>query len=149
MIRLVGYLVLPLVVVVGIYVIAHGHLTPGGGFQGGIVLATALHLLYIAGDYPALRRLRPQRAFEISEAGAAAAYVLLGLVGLVAAGAFLFNLLPYGTLGNLASAGTVPLLNVAVGVEVGSAMVLLLAEFLEQTLILRPHSEGGSTGEES
>jgi multicomponent Na+:H+ antiporter subunit B len=144
MVRLGGYLVLPFVVVAGIYVIAHGHLTPGGGFQGGIVLATALHLLYIAGDYPALRRLRRRRLFEISEASAAAAYVILGLVGLAATGAFLSNLLPYGSLGQLGSAGTVPLLNVVVGLEVGSAMVLLLAEFLEQTLVLRP-SPGASS----
>jgi multicomponent Na+:H+ antiporter subunit B len=145
MIRLAGYVVLPFVVVAGIYVIAHGHLTPGGGFQGGIVLATALHLLYIAGDYPALRRLRRRRWFEIGEASAAAAYVILGLVGLAATGAFLSNLLPYGSLGLLGSAGTVPLLNVAVGLEVGSAMVLLLAEFLEQTLVLRPRSGTSSS----
>jgi multicomponent Na+:H+ antiporter subunit B len=142
MVRLAGYMVLPFVVVAGIYVIAHGHLTPGGGFQGGIVLATALHLLYIAGDYPTLRRLRPQRVFEIAEASAAAGYVVVGLIGLALTGAFLINLLPYGTLGQLGSAGTVPLLNVAVGLEVGSAMVLLLAEFLDQTLILRPRPEG-------
>ena len=118
-VRVFGYVVLPFVIVVGVYVIAHGHLSPGGGFQGGIVLATGLHLLYIAGDYAALRRLRPERVFEVSEAAAAAAYVLLGLAGLAATGAFLVNFLPYGTLGQLASAGTVPLLNVAVGVEVG------------------------------
>jgi multicomponent Na+:H+ antiporter subunit B len=146
MVRLTGYVVLPPLVVVGIYVIAHGHLTPGGGFQGGIVLATALHLLYIAGDYTALRRLRPERVVEISEASAAAAYVVVGLVGLAVAGAFLSNVLPYGSLGQLASAGTVPVLNVAVGVEVGSAMVLLLAEFLEQTLILRSHPGGDRGG---
>ena len=145
-VRVFGYVVLPFVVVVGIYVIAHGHLSPGGGFQGGIVLATGLHLLYIAGDYAALRRLRPERVFEVSEAAAAAAYVLLGLFGLAATGAFLVNFLPYGTLGQLASAGTVPLLNVAVGVEVGSGMVLLLAEFLEQTLVLRERSGEPDTG---
>lgn len=145
-VRLFGYVVLPFVVVVGVYVIAHGHLSPGGGFQGGIVLATGLHLLYIAGDYAALRRLRPERVFEVSEAAAAAAYVLLGLAGLAATGAFLVNFLPYGTLGQLASAGTVPLLNVAVGVEVGSGTVLLLAEFLEQTLVLRERSGEPDTG---
>ncbi|MBN9098725.1 MULTISPECIES: MnhB domain-containing protein [unclassified Pseudonocardia] len=146
MVRLFGYVVLPFVVVVGIYVVAHGHLSPGGGFQGGIVLATGLHLLYIAGDYPALRRLRPQRVFEVSEAAAAASYVLLGLAGLAVTGAFLANVLPYGTLGQLASAGTVPLLNTAVGVEVGSGTVLLLAEFLEQTLVLRERSGRPDTG---
>src|SRR5947209_104701 len=86
-VRVFGYVVLPFVVVVGIYVIAHGHLSPGGGFQGGIVLATGLHLLYIAGDYAALRRLCPERVFEVSEAAAAAAYVLLGLAGLAVTGA--------------------------------------------------------------
>lgn len=136
-IRLAGYLVLPFVVVVGIYVVAHGHLTPGGGFQGGVILATGLHLLYLAGDYPALRRLQTNRIFEVSEAAGAAGYVLLGLAGLAATGAFLYNVMPYGQLGQLASAGIVPLLNAAVGIEVGSGVVLLLAEFLEQTLVLR------------
>ncbi|PZS40507.1 MAG: sodium:proton antiporter [Pseudonocardiales bacterium] len=136
-IRLAGYLVLPFVVVVGIYVVAHGHLTPGGGFQGGVILATGLHLVYLAGDYPALRWLQTNRIFEVSEAAGAAGYVLLGLAGLAATGAFLYNVMPYGQLGQLASAGTVPLLNAAVGIEVGSGVVLLLAEFLEQTLVLR------------
>lgn len=146
-IRMLGYLVLPFVIVVGIYVIAHGHLSPGGGFQGGVVLATGLHLLYLAGDYPALQRLRPERVFEVSEAAAAAGYVVIGLVGLAATGMFLVNLLPYGELGKLASAGTVPLLNAAVGVEVASGVVLLLAEFLEQTLVLREPSSKPRTGE--
>lgn len=145
-VRLSGHLLLPPVVVVGIYVVAHGHLTPGGGFQGGIILATGLHLLYLAGDYPALRRLRPTRVFEVGEAAGAAGYVLLGLAGLAATGAFLYNLLPYGQLGDLASAGIVPLLNVAVGVEVGAGVVLLLAEFLEQTLVLRESGGQDSDG---
>lgn len=142
-IRLAGHLVLPFVVVLGIYVVAHGHLSPGGGFQGGVILATGLHLLYLAGDYPALRRLRSNRFFEVGEAAGAAAYVLVGLAGLAATGAFLYNVLPHGQLNQLASAGIVPVLNAAVGVEVGAGVVLLLAEFLEQTLVVR--ESGGVT----
>src|SRR5690242_11580298 len=57
--RLAGYLLLPVTLMIGLDVVGHGQLTPGGGFQGGVVLATGLHLLYVAGSYPALDRLRP------------------------------------------------------------------------------------------
>lgn len=135
--RLVGYLLLPLTLVVGIDVVAHGHLTPGGGFQGGVVLATGLHLLYVAGSYQALTRLRPLSWYEVSDAVAAGAFAVLGGSGLFLAGGFLANFLPYGQFGDLFSAGTVPLLNLAVGCEVASGMIVLLAQFLAQALTVR------------
>ena len=57
--------------------------------------------------------------------------------GLVLGGAFLANVLPTGSLGELLSGGTVPVLNASVGVAVASAVVLLLAAFLEQAIVLR------------
>lgn len=127
--------VLPIALVVGVYVIAHGQLSPGGGFQGGVVAATALHLLYLGADYRALERIRPIGAFEVSDALAAGAYLVLGLAGVLAGTAFLANtLLPYGTFNTLSSGGTVPLLNAAIGMEVASAVVVLLARFLEQAV---------------
>lgn len=139
-VRLMGALTLPVVTLVGLYVIAHGHLSPGGGFQGGVVLATALHLLFITGDYEALRRVRPVPFVDVGEATGAIAYVAIGVVGLVAGAAFLQNTLPLGSFNSLLSAGTVPLLNVAVGLEVACGTVLLLAEFLEQALVVRERS---------
>lgn len=135
--RLAGYLLLPVSVLVGCYVIAHGQLSPGGGFQGGVVLATGWHLLYVAGRYAALRRAVPQTVLEVIESLAVAAFVALGVAGLGLGGGFLANMLPTGSLGALLSGGTVPLLNAAVGVAVAAAVVLLLAAFLEQTIILR------------
>jgi len=76
-------------VLFAIYVIAHGHLTPGGGFQGGVVLATAVLLVYLAGEYQHLHGLYPDRAIEGLEAGGAAAYVALGIAGLALSGSFL------------------------------------------------------------
>lgn len=143
--RLFGYLVLPVTILVGWYIVVHGAISPGGGFQGGIVLATGLHLLYLAGDYRALRTLRPIRPFDLGEALAAGAFVLVGLAGTVVAGGFLTNFLPTGTLRALASAGTVPVLNVVVGVEVAAGMVLLLARFFEQDLSIRLTGRGGGT----
>ncbi|GEL19085.1 MnhB domain-containing protein [Pseudonocardia asaccharolytica] len=132
--KLTGYLLLPVTLLVGIDVVVHGHLTPGGGFQGGVLLGTAVHLLYLTGHYRALDRVRPLPVFDSGEALGAAAFAALGIAGIIAAGAFLGNILPFGTFGELLSAGTVPVFNIAVGVEVASGVIVLLAKFLEQAL---------------
>jgi multicomponent Na+:H+ antiporter subunit B len=133
-VRRYALLVLPVALVTGIYVVAHGQLSPGGGFQGGVVAATALHLLYLGADYTALERIRPVGAYEVGDALAASAYVVTGLAALIGSGAFLANTLPYGTFNTLSSGGTVPLLNAAIGMEVASAVVVLLARFLDQAV---------------
>ncbi|HEX5402911.1 MAG TPA: MnhB domain-containing protein [Pseudonocardiaceae bacterium] len=132
--RLAGYVLLPISLVLGVDVVVHGHLTPGGGFQGGVVLATGLHLLYVTGSYPALRRLRPLRWYEYGEAVGMGAVVALGITGLAIGAGFLANIVPLGRFGQLVSAGTVPLFSIAVGIEVASGVVVLLAGFLEQDL---------------
>jgi multicomponent Na+:H+ antiporter subunit B len=125
---------LPVTLLVGLYVVAHGQLSPGGGFQGGVVAATALHLLYIAVDYRALERVRPMWLYAIGDAAGEGAYLVLGIAGLVGGSAFLANFLPFGTFNTLSSGGTVPLLNAAIGMEVACAVVLLLARFLDQAV---------------
>ena len=124
-------------VVTGLYIVAHGHLTPGGGFQGGVVLATALLLVYVAGEYTFLRRAAPTSVIEVSEAVGAGAFALIGFAGVIGGVAYLENVLPLGEIGALNSAGTVPLINVAVGIEVAAGFVLIIVEFLEQTLMVR------------
>jgi multicomponent Na+:H+ antiporter subunit B len=125
---------LPVALLTGVYVVAHGQLSPGGGFQGGVVLATGLHLAYIAADYRALKRVRPLAVLDIADAVGAGAFVMLGIAGLITGAAFLQNILPLGTFGRLSSGGLVPVLNAAVGVEVGSGVVVLLAAFLDQAV---------------
>ncbi|MEV0091209.1 MnhB domain-containing protein [Streptomyces sp. NPDC050738] len=139
---------LPVAVLVGLYVVAHGQLSPGGGFQGGVVLATAVHLLYIGVDYRALERIRPLGLYEVGDAVAEGAYVVIGVAGLIGGSAFLANtLLPYGTFNTLASGGFVPLLNAAVGMEVACAVVVLLARFLDQAVeIVEPGEEHDEQG---
>ncbi|MET8448136.1 MnhB domain-containing protein [Streptomyces sp. NPDC005209] len=134
-VRRYALIVLPVAVVGGLYVIAHGQLSPGGGFQGGVVAATALHLLYLGADYRALERVRPVGLFEVADSLAVSAYLVLGLAGVLAGTAFLANtLLPYGTFNTLSSGGSVPLLNAAIGMEVACAVVVLLARFLDQAV---------------
>ncbi|HWK27582.1 MAG TPA: MnhB domain-containing protein [Solirubrobacter sp.] len=134
-VRRVGAALAGPVLVLGVYVVAHGQLTPGGGFQGGVVLASAFLLVYAAGHVVRLQRVRPVALVEAGEALGAGAYALVAVGGLVFAGAALENFLPYGTTGQLLSGGTIPVLNVAVGVEVCGAVALILSELLDQALL--------------
>jgi multicomponent Na+:H+ antiporter subunit B len=124
-------------VLLAVYISAHGHLTPGGGFQGGVIAATALLLVYIGGEYAPMARVRPLPLVELAKASGAAAFVLIGFGGLIFAGAFLENFLPLGEPGHLLAAGTITPLSLAVGLEVSGGFVLLLTEFLEQLLVIR------------
>jgi len=132
--KLMGYVFLPITLMIGFLTIAHGAVTPGGGFQGGVVLGTGIHLLYVAGSYRALERARPVGVAELGEAIGAGAFACVGIAGALAAGAFLVNSLPLGAFGDLFSSGTVLLLSCAVGIEVASGVVVLLAQFLHQTV---------------
>lgn len=142
-VRLIGAVLLPVTLLVGGYLVLHGALSPGGGFQGGTVLATGLYLAYLAADHRTLERLRVPGLFDSLEGVGALGYVAIGAVGLVGGAGFLANSLPLGSWNSLASAGTVPLLNVTIGVEVGAAFVLVVAKFLEQALLVpRDEDEG-------
>ena len=129
------------VLVLGIYVVAHGALTPGGGFQGGVVLMSSFLLVYLAGSHLRLGGSRPITAMEVAEATGAAGFVLIGLGGLVLAGTFMENFIPAGTRGSLLSGGDVPLFNIAVGFEVMGALLVVLGELLDQRLLTRKESD--------
>ena len=141
-VRTVGLAAVAAVVVLGLYVIAHGYITPGGGFQGGIVCAAGLVLLYAAGEYRAYRRASPHTLVELAEGAGAGGYALLGIGTLLSGSAFLANVVPLGTIGELPSSGSIAILNGLVGLEVASAFVLLFHEFLEE--LMDPTSPGGA-----
>jgi multicomponent Na+:H+ antiporter subunit B len=123
--------------VVGLYVVAHGHQTPGGGFQGGVILATALLLVYLSDQYITLRRVGPMALIELAEAIGAGSLALLGLSGMLWGSAFFANWLPLGTAGELLSAGIIPLGSASVGLAVTGGFAFMLSEFLEQTIVVR------------
>ena len=133
--RALGAVLVGPMLLLGVYVVAHGALTPGGGFQGGVVLAGALLLVYAAGQVVAVERVRPVALVEIADALGAGAYTLIAVAGLVAGAAAMDNFLPLGTEGSLLSGGIVPVLSVAVGVEVTAAITLILTEFVDQMML--------------
>jgi multicomponent Na+:H+ antiporter subunit B len=129
-------------VVLGLYIVSHGQLSPGGGFQGGAILTSALLLVFLAGRYRRLRRIGPIGLDELADALGAGGFVGIGVAGLVAAGALLANVLPLGTSGDLTAGGTIPLISVSIGVEVGGGLLVILSELLEQTLQIREAGGG-------
>jgi multicomponent Na+:H+ antiporter subunit B len=135
--QLTSLILIPLIVALGAYVVLHGQLTPGGGFQGGIVLAAGPMAIMLAGRYFGLKRLAPEWALEATDSLGAIGYALVGLGGLIFAGVFMKNFLPLGSQGKLLSAGMMPINSLAVGLEVAGAFLLTWTEFLDQALIVR------------
>jgi multicomponent Na+:H+ antiporter subunit B len=120
-------LLFPLLLVVGLYIILHGHLTPGGGFQGGVILAAAFFLPLLARPGSSIN----QDVISIVEGLAGATFIIIGLLAMFDAREFLTPLLDKGELGALISAGTLPILYLAVGIKVGSELAGLLAHLAE------------------
>ena len=133
--KLTSLVLIPVLVAFGAYLVFHGQLTPGGGFQGGVVLAAGPVAILLAGRYLSMKRVAPKRVLESSDALGAAAYALIGLGGLIFAGIYLKDFLPLGIPGHLLSAGIMPLNSTAVGLEVAGAFLLTWTEFLDQAMI--------------
>jgi multicomponent Na+:H+ antiporter subunit B len=133
--RVASLFLIPLLVSLGCYVVLHGQLTPGGGFQGGVVLAAGPIVILLAGRYLALKRVAPEWMLEAAESLGAAGYALIGLGGLIFAGVYMKNFLPLGTTGKLLSAGMIVPNSIAVGLEVAGAFLLTWTEFLDQALL--------------
>lgn len=121
-------LLVPLIVLFGAYVFINGHLTPGGGFQGGAVLASAVLLMLLAD--PA-RRFGHGLIARI-ESVSGLFYITIGVLGLFLAGGFLDNrILPLGEFGSILSAGTIPLIYVLIGLKVGAEFSSIMASLSE------------------
>jgi multicomponent Na+:H+ antiporter subunit B len=118
--------VLPLIFLFGAYVIINGHLSAGGGFQGGAVVASGVMLLMLA--YPS--RQIDHGFLSTTESLAGVLYVSLGILGLVFAGGFLdSHILPRGNFGTLLSAGAIPLISALLGIKVGAELSVIIDRF--------------------
>ena len=119
-------IMVPLIAIFAAYIIMNGHISAGGGFQGGAVIASAVLLLLLANPSQALNT-----AFlSITESLAGVLFVCVGIAGLIFAGGFLDNrVLPLGQFGAFFSAGAIPVLSVLLGVKVGCELAVILDRF--------------------
>ncbi|MDO9548587.1 MAG: Na(+)/H(+) antiporter subunit B [Candidatus Marinimicrobia bacterium] len=116
-------LLTPLIFLFGIYIFLHGHLTPGGGFQGGVVIASAVLLSLLS--YPQAEV--NHKILNAIKSLSGAFYILIGVLGLYLAAGFLDNrILPLGDFGHLFSAGAIPVIYSLIGLKVGSELVGIL-----------------------
>jgi multicomponent Na+:H+ antiporter subunit B len=129
-VRLVSAGLIAPIAAVGLYLVATGHLTPGGGFQGGAMVAVAFMLIYLEGKDRAFRRLSSEDHLEPVEGAAAGGLMIIGLIGIGTA--FLHNFIDLGRTGNVFSAGTLPLLNLSTSLAVAAAILLIVAEVVHQ-----------------
>lgn len=144
LLRATGPTLVALTLLFGLYIVAHGQLTPGGGFQGGVIIATGVLLLFLVGGYSAFRRIALRSGVEALEAIGTGGYIVVGLFGLILGGSFLENFLPLGEFRALLSGGTVPLISLLVGCAVAGGFTSIYLEFLEiavETRMTEPRSE--------
>jgi multicomponent Na+:H+ antiporter subunit B len=128
-------------VLFGIYIGTHGQLTPGGGFQGGVLVAAAPMLLYVAENTDAFRRILSHPLMELMEASGAAAYAVVGFIALAFSAPFLTNVLPLGQTGGVFSSGTIAVISACVGVEVAAGFMLIIYEYLREILSREKNTE--------
>ncbi len=135
--RALTLILIPSILAIGVYIVVHGQITPGGGFQGGVILATAPLAVFIAGRYLRMKAMAPHLVVELGDALGAAGYALVGLSGLIFVGVFFKNALPLGTPGHLLSAGQMDVASVLVGLEVSGAFLVAWTHFFDQAMLIR------------
>ena len=117
----------PFILLFGIYIFIHGHLTPGGGFQGGAIIASGFLLNYLG----CFKKRVSEKGINIIESFGGTIFVLIGLFGLLFSGYFLSNFLPKGTINTLLSGGIIPLLYIAIGLKVGAELAGIIYKLME------------------
>lgn len=134
LVRWAAPLIVGLGIVAGCATVMHGQLTPGGGFQGGVTLASVFATVWFAYGYLVWNRFTGADRIEPVEAFGAAAYALTGIATVILGGAaFLENVAPLGRSGAVISGGTIWIINTCVGIEVTAAFVVLIVEFVHDT----------------
>jgi multicomponent Na+:H+ antiporter subunit B len=134
-VRVLGTLMVGGGILVGLWIVAFGFVTPGGGFQGGVALASGAVLLYLAASYRAWMAFGNEHVLDPLEGIGAGGYVVIGLAALVSGMPFLTNLLGPGEAGTLTSGGSAMFINWSVALEVAAANLLLYKEFLEEYIV--------------
>ena len=141
-VRITANVMLPFILVFGFYIVIHGHLTPGGGFQGGAVIATGIILMFAANRYDEIKKKFTTSALKNTESLGLLLFIITGLLALTIGATFFYNWLANGGFifgdavaygsnpGFLNTAGTIPLMNIAVGIEVMGAMGIIILYML-------------------
>lgn len=121
-VKAITNVIIGFIFIYGVYIILHGHLTPGGGFAGGVIVAGALILRILAFGTGASAEKKSEKGASIFESVGALLFIGIALAGLIITGSFFLNFLPKGMPLHLLSAGIIPFCNIAIGIKVGAGL---------------------------
>ena len=125
-VKTITRLTVGLILLYGIYILSHGHISPGGGFAGGVIIALSLvHLMLAYGKEEAFKIL-PKKTLALLESAGAIIFLAIALLGFTG-GYFFLNFLPKGEPFKLFSAGIIPLCNIAISIKVGAGLFAIFA----------------------
>jgi len=124
-IRTIAQKLFPFIMLFGFYLISHGHLSPGGGFQGGVVLGTAIILLALSHSIEQTEKKFKSRWLNMLEKLGILTLIFLGFLGIFLGYSFLSNFLPLGKPGQIASGGLMLLFNISIGIKVAAGVSVI------------------------
>ena len=133
-VKTITRLTVGLILLYGIYILLHGHVSPGGGFAGGVIIALSfIHIMLAYGKETAFSKLSKAKASLLESLGAIL-FIAIGILGFTG-GYFFFNFFTdKGEAFRLFSAGIIPLCNIAISMKVGAGLftifvILVLLKF--------------------
>jgi multicomponent Na+:H+ antiporter subunit B len=135
LVRVFGTLAVGVTVLVGLWLVAFGFVTPGGGFQGGVAISSGALLVYLAAGYREWSAFGNETVLDPIKAIGGGGYVVIGLAALIGGLPFLTNFFSRGVTGTIWSGGSAGFVNWSAGIEVAAALVILFSEFLETYLV--------------
>lgn len=123
----------PFMFLFGFYLLFYGRLSPGGGFQGGVVISSGVILLSMSQGVAAAEELFPAKSLALIEFLAFFILLCLGVAGIVFGEGFLGN--PTGATGNsaLTMASFITILNFLIGIKVGAGISLICIHLFRET----------------
>ena len=134
-VRYISRIIVPFVQLYGLYVILHGHLSPGGGFSGGAIVGASMILYALAFNLGAGTKKLSHDVSSVLESGGALVFAGMGILAVLLGTNFLGNRaagLPLGVPGNLFSSGAIMVITFAVGIKVASTMITLFYNLVEK-----------------
>lgn len=125
-VKKVAQLIAGLIFIYGIYIIVHGHLTPGGGFAGGALIAGSYILAILAYGSDTIKLKKEETGTSLTESISILIALMLAVAGFfIGTKVFFNNYLPSGNIGELISAGAIPFYNIFIGIEVAAALITI------------------------
>lgn len=119
----------PIIILFGIYVILNGHLSPGGGFSGGAIIGAGLILYLSAFGFERTEKLFTEKTYKYVSFAALLTYCLAKSYSFFTGANHLESHIPLGTPGAILSGGLIFVLNICVGMVVACTMYTFYVMF--------------------